>query len=187
MEKGQGQPPPYPDNPQQNYGQPYPPGQGYGQPVTQPPQGYGQPQQGYGQPPQGYGEPPKGYGQPQQGYGPPQGYSSPQGYGMQQQQQQSTVIVTNQPQQMVVHVRPTNYLIPAIFACLCFWPIGICALIAANDANRAANDGDYAFAETKARNARNFVIAAFVTGIICYVIVIVVRVVVYSSYYNSGY
>ncbi|XP_076080996.1 uncharacterized protein LOC143051886 [Mytilus galloprovincialis] len=107
---------------------------------------------------------------------------------MQQQQQQSTVIVTNQPQQMVVHgVRPTNWLIPAIFACLCFWPIGICALIAANDANRAANDGDYAFEETKARNARNFVIAAFVTGIIVYVIVIVVSVVVFSSYYSSGY
>ncbi|VDI75571.1 Hypothetical predicted protein [Mytilus galloprovincialis] len=71
--------------------------------------------------------------------------------------------------------RPTNWCIPAVFACFCFWPIGICALISANDANKAADAGDYVFADSKARTARNCVIAAFVFGIICVIITIIAR------------
>lgn len=186
MEKGQ-EPPPYEASAPQ--GPPPPQGYAYDSQSGYPPQpqGYGQP--GYPPQPQGYAQPgyphqPQGYGQPvtkppgQQGYGQP---AYPQGYGM--QQQQSAVIVTNQPIG-IAGPRPTNWIIPAIFACLCFWPIGICAIIAANNSNRAADTGDFAYAETKARSARNLVIASFVAGIISYVIIVVVRVVAYSSYYS---
>lgn len=71
--------------------------------------------------------------------------------------------------------RPTDWCIPAVFSCLCFWPIGICAIMSAQAANQAANSGDFVYADSKARSARNFVIAAFVCGIICYIITIVAR------------
>lgn len=110
----------------------------------------------------------------QRGYGFQQtshvGY--PQGYGT---QQSSTIVVTNQPNRILVaHQRPTNWLIPAIFGCLCFWPIGICAIVAANNANRAADIGDYIEAENQAGKARNFVISSFVTGIVIYVLIITI-------------
>lgn len=183
MEKHQEQPPPYepsapqgypPTGPTYTYQQSgYPPQpQGYTpypEPVTKSPG-----QEGYGQP-AGY---PQGYGVQQPG-----AYGYPQGYGM--QQQSSSVVVTNQPNTVVIaRPRPTNWLIPAIFACLCFWPIGICAIVAANNANRAADSGDYIESENQARKARNFVIASFVAGIVIYVLIIVLRVVLYSSYYS---
>jgi hypothetical protein len=37
--------------------------------------------------------------------------------------------------------RPTNYMIPAIFASLCcFFPTGICAIIAANNVSIYSSD-----------------------------------------------
>lgn len=78
------QPPEYPGNPSEPWGDNphlgnYPP-PGYGPPPGPPP-GYGTPPgppPGYGAPPPGYG----GYGPPQPGYGPPPGYPPPPpGYG----------------------------------------------------------------------------------------------------------
>ncbi|KAF2014663.1 Annexin [Aaosphaeria arxii CBS 175.79] len=78
---GQGQPPPVPPHPNQQYQQGYgapPPQQGWGQPPPQH-QPYGQ--QGYGAPPPAQGQ----WGQPpppqNQQWGPPQPYGQQQGYG----------------------------------------------------------------------------------------------------------
>ena len=140
-EQNQDKSPPLPYNPNAQYGQEQHQGDG------QPPQGYSQPaahqpvHQGYAKP-QGYGQQgyqPKGYQQLHQ-------YGKQPAYGGQPQQHViaepvPTVIADYQP-------RPTNYLIPAIYACLCcFWPTGICAIIAASNANSAADSGDMAYAE----------------------------------------
>jgi uncharacterized membrane protein len=90
------QPPEYPGNPNEpwgdnphpgnypppGYGPPAGPPPGYGPPPGPPP-GYGPPPPAYGAPPPGYGPPPPGYGPPQPGYGPPPGYPPPPppGYG----------------------------------------------------------------------------------------------------------
>ena len=145
---------------------------------------YGQQQhQGDGQPPQGYSQPAgcqpvfQSYGQ--QGYQPqgyqPHQYGKQPAYGGQPQQHfiaepVPNVIADYQP-------RPTNYLTPAILACLCcFWPTGICAIIAASNANSAADRGDMAHAEAKTITARNLLILTVVLGVIFLVFTIVVRV-----------
>ena len=175
-EQNQEKSPPPPYNPNAQYGQQQHQGDG------QPPQGYSQPaayqpvHQDYAQP-QGYG---------QQGYQ-PQGYQQPHQYGKQPayggQPQQHIVIAEPAPTVIVDYQpRPTNYLIPAIFACLCcFWPTGICAIIAANNANSAADSGDMAHAEEKTRTARNMIIVTVVLGVICIIFTIVVRVVLAKS------
>lgn len=44
----------------------------------------------------------------------------------------TSVMTTSQP-------RPTNYLVPAILTCLCcFWPTGICAILAARSVSLSA-------------------------------------------------
>ncbi|CAC5385734.1 PRRT1 [Mytilus coruscus] len=178
------QPPPYDSN-TQGYGQP----QGYAQPPH--PQGYNQPL-GYAQPP-----PPQGYSQ-SAGYQPvPQSYTQ-QGYPQTQQYRNqpvyggqghnvivaqpvpvTSVMTTSQP-------RPTNWLVPAILTCLCcFWPTGICAILAARSANQAADEGNMQFAQEKANKARNLIIITVILGAVCLAVFIVLRVMAYSS--SSSY
>ena len=147
---------------------------------------YGQQQhQGDGQPPQGYSQPagcqPVSQGYGQQGYQPqsnqqPHLYDTLSAYGREPQQHiviaqpAPTVIVDNQP-------RPTNYLIPAILACIfCFWPTGIGAIIAARNANSAADSGDMANAEEKTRTARNLLIVTVGLGVFLIFLITVLRV-----------
>ncbi|VDH99158.1 Hypothetical predicted protein, partial [Mytilus galloprovincialis] len=133
----------YPANsPPPPYASTVPQGQQHGQY----PQGHGQPH-GYGQPPpqqgyshaSGYQPVPQGYAQ--QGY-PQQGYPQTQQYGKQPMyggQGQTVVVSQPVPSTMIVTTaqpRPSNYLVPAILACLCcFWPTGICAIVAASKQN----------------------------------------------------
>ncbi|CAG2195047.1 PRRT1 [Mytilus edulis] len=174
------QPPPYDSN-TQGYGQ----SQGYAQPP--PPQGYSQ-QPGFAQPP-----PPQGYSQ-QPGYQPvPQGYTQ-QGYPQTQHygnqpmyggQGQNVIVAQPMPVTSVMTTsqpRPTNYLVPAILTCLCcFWPTGICAILAARSANQAADEGNMPFAQEKATKARNFIVITVILGVICLAIFIVLRVIGTSS------
>ncbi|CAC5385723.1 unnamed protein product [Mytilus coruscus] len=58
-------------------------------------------------------------------------------------QEQTVVVAQPVPSTMIVTTaepRPFNWLIPAILACLCcFWPTGICAIVAACNSNKAAD------------------------------------------------
>uniref|UniRef100_K1QET5 Proline-rich transmembrane protein 1 n=1 Tax=Magallana gigas TaxID=29159 RepID=K1QET5_MAGGI len=46
-----------------------------------------------------------------------------------------------------------DWMAPAVLSCLCcFWPTGICAIIAASNANQAAEAGDVIEAERQSRN-----------------------------------
>lgn len=166
-----------------------PQGQQYGQY----PQGYSHPQ-GYAQPPppQGYSHA-SGYQPVPQGYA-QQGYPQTQHYGNQPMyggQGQTVVVAQPVPSTMIVTTaqpRPSNWLIPAILACLCcFWPTGICAIVAACNANSAADSGNMQSAEQSARTARNLTILTVVLGVICVVIIIVLRVVVHSTSQHHYY
>lgn len=49
---------------------------------------------------------------------------------------------------------PQNWMGPAVLACLCcFWPTGICAIIAASNANEAAANGDVVEAEKHSKKS----------------------------------
>lgn len=78
---------------------------------------------------------------------------------------------------------PQNWMGPAVLACLCcFWPTGICAIIAASNANEAAANGDVVEAEKHSKKARLYVAASVVMGLILIALGIVYRMVFYSSY-----
>lgn len=78
---------------------------------------------------------------------------------------------------------PQNWMGPAVLACLCcFWPTGICAIIAASNANEAAANGDVVEAEKHSKKARSYFAASVVMGLILIALGIVYRMVFYSSY-----
>ncbi|CAG2208832.1 PRRT1 [Mytilus edulis] len=134
--------------------------------------------------------------QPPQGYSHGTGYPSvAQGYYGQQPmyggQGQNVVVSQPVPSTMIVTIaqpRPSNWLIPAILAFLCcFWPTGICAIVAACNSNSAADSGNMQSAEQSARTARNLTILTIVLGVICVFVIIVLRVMVYSSTQHQYY
>lgn len=101
-------------------------------------------------------------------------------------QDQVMVPLVTQPGAMVINRAPVtqNWMVPAVLTCLCcFWPTGICAIIAASNANQAAANGDVIEAEKQSRTARSYVTASFVIGIIMIILGVVYRVVLYSSLY----
>ncbi|KAK3108288.1 hypothetical protein FSP39_004916 [Pinctada imbricata] len=155
-------------------------------------QQFGQPNPGTGQP-QPYGAP---YPQGNPGTGQPQPYGAPYPQGNpgypSAQQGYTANVVTVQPYPQTTAVvtgpRPTNWMVPSILACIfCCWPIGICAIIAANNANDAAARGDTITANSKAKMARNLTIAAIVFGIIIIAATTAYRVTSLNSTYKDRY
>ncbi|XP_052065307.1 proline-rich transmembrane protein 1-like [Mytilus californianus] len=142
-------------------------------------QQYGQYSQGYSQR-HGYEQPPA-----PQGYSHAAGYQpvpQTQHYGKQPMyggQGQGVVVAQPVPSTMIVTTaqpRPSNWIIPAVLACICcFWPTGICAIVAASNSNSAADRGNMQSAEQSARTARNLTILTVVLGVICVVIIIVLK------------
>ncbi|KAL4229945.1 hypothetical protein ACF0H5_010336 [Mactra antiquata] len=159
----------------------YPPQAGYpAQPGYQAQPGYPPPQAGY---------PPAGNQPPQQGY--PGQYGQPQ-YAPQGQPYTTQQVIVSQPGHagtIIVQSRPPDYMIPSVLACLfCFCPTGLCAIYYASQANTMARDGDMAMAQRYSNQARNLMIASVVIGIAWIILVVVLRVVVYSTTYNAyGY
>lgn len=79
---------------------------------------------------------------------------------------------------------PPDYMIPAILVCLfCFCPTGIAAIYYANRRSQMVAEGDMVEAQRSSDCARNLMIASIVCGICWIILVIVLRVVVYSTYY----
>ncbi|HEY2834182.1 MAG TPA: CD225/dispanin family protein [Sporichthyaceae bacterium] len=134
-------PPPGP----QPWEQPYQP------PAAPPPQA---PPPGYAPPPQA---PPPGYAPPPQApppYGAPPGSGPPPPY-------------TGTPYGTSATPKPSTYLPWAIASTiLCCLPLGIAAIVFANQVNVKYAAGDYAGAVEASQKARNFAIAAAVIGVI---------------------
>lgn len=133
--------------------------------------------------------PPAGGAYPQAGGAYPQaGGAYPQpGYG-QAYSHQTTAVIVSQPGvagAVIVRPRPPDYMLSSVIACLCcFWPTGLCAIYFASQANSLAAQGDMEGATRMSNNARNLMISSIVIGVIWITLVIVLRVVVYSSTYN---
>ncbi|XP_031567662.1 proline-rich transmembrane protein 1-like [Actinia tenebrosa] len=184
--------PGYPQNPppQQGY-QPQPGGyapqgqQGY---APQGQQGYApQGQQGY--PPQGQqGYAPQGQpGYPPQGYPPPAQPAYPYQTPYQPPPQpvmtssvsnNVTIVQANAPQVVVAQVYPYDHCGLAWFACLCcFWPLGIVALINANNARDAINRDDIGNANYYSMMARKYANWSIGVGIIMIVVIIIISVI----------
>ncbi len=141
--------------------QPQAPQQGYGQA-----QGYGQPAP-FGQPPQvmgGYGAPQQ---QPQQMYGAPQqqGFQQPYGYAPQQQQggfgpAPAMGFGIAPMQQMGGYGNPQaeaeqrKAMILGVIGILGIWPLGLFAIMTANQARDALVRGDVALSLSKSKSAQ---------------------------------
>lgn len=97
-----------------------------------------------------------------------QNYSQPQ----YQQPQQP------QPSQQPIGTKPSSYLVLAILATIfCCLPFGIVGIVQAAKVDNLWNSGQYAAAEDASRKARNWSIAAAITGI---VVAIIYMVFVYT-------
>ncbi|XP_069132128.1 proline-rich transmembrane protein 1-like [Argopecten irradians] len=158
-EKGGG-PPSY--TPQGQYGQPPPPPGQYGQPPPMAPPGYDSVNQSYGAPPPAPmypGEHP--HFQPQMGAG-------------------QTQIHVVPPPQTFSEPPPPDYMNRAIFTTICcFWPVGIFAIMKANEAKNAYHRGDFEGARSSANSARqlsNIAIFAGVASIVVSMIIVGVYV-----------
>ncbi|MDA0568007.1 CD225/dispanin family protein [Streptomonospora sp. S1-112] len=65
---------------------------------------------------------------------------------------------------------PNNFLVPAILAMFCCWPLAIPAILAAAKVNAQWNLGDYAGAQEEAAKAKRFTLIGVIIGVIVYVI-----------------
>ncbi|XP_011452862.3 proline-rich transmembrane protein 1 [Magallana gigas] len=101
-------------------------------------------------------------------------------------QHQVMLPLVTQPGAMVINRAPVaqNWMVPAVLTCLCcFWPTGICAILAASNANQAAANGDVIEAEKQSRKARSYVTVSLVIGTILIMLGVVYRVALYSTMY----
>ncbi|XP_062600111.1 trafficking regulator of GLUT4 1-like isoform X5 [Saccostrea cucullata] len=63
--------------------------------------------------------------------------------------------------------RESDWLVPAIFACLCcFWPVGVCAINAAVNARSRYDEGDYENGRSYSRSAKQLTLISLVLGIL---------------------
>lgn len=116
-------------------------------------------------------------------YPPPGGVQYP---GNQYQPQAVPSVIT-QPGVVPMDVKRApqarDWMVPAVLSCLCcFWPTGICAIMAANNASSAARYGNIIEAKIESRRARNYVIISVIVGIILIVITIILRFHGFTSY-----
>ncbi|XP_065926803.1 proline rich transmembrane protein 1B isoform X1 [Magallana gigas] len=83
-----------------------------------------------------------------------------------------------QPGAIVYNRAPVtqDWMIPAVLSCLlCCWPLGLMAILAASKANNAAAIGDVMEAERQSSNARTYVIASVISGVILITLYVVFR------------
>ena len=99
----------------------------------------------------------------------PQGYPPPQ----YQYPQQPVVVVQQAPSPPP----PTNAAI-AWISCLCFfWPVGLVAVLKANEANKCIGRGDFEGARRNGEAAKKWAIAAIISGIALSVIITIIYIV----------
>ncbi|KAK7099372.1 proline-rich transmembrane protein 1-like isoform X2 [Littorina saxatilis] len=170
-----------------NAGYAPPQGDQGGYPPAQNPQG-GQPgnypaQPGY---PPGYGA---GYGQypPQQQGGFNPGQHQP-GQHQQYQYQQNTVVMTQPTQQgMIINNVPDNMGLAIFTTICCCWPLGIVAIMRAQESRRALDRGDMLSAGTLSAESRRYSMWAIAGGCVSIVIAVIIIVVVVINMQNNTY
>lgn len=147
-------------------------------------------QGGAGHPPQGgYG---MGYPPQQQygmaGYGQQPAYNQ-QPYGFQSQQQQTVVVSQPTAGGMVVNSVQDNMGLAIFTTICCCWPLGLIAIMRAQESRRALERGDFPAASTFSQESRRYSLFAIAGGCISIVIAIIIIVVVVTQnsyyYYNS--
>ncbi|XP_061196964.1 proline-rich transmembrane protein 1-like isoform X3 [Saccostrea echinata] len=124
-----------------------------------------------------------GYNQP-----PAYGQQQPAGYGFPMTTNSSTnVVVTNAPAPIVVAApRGNDWLVPAILSCFfCFWPTGICAIVAAVNARARFDVGDYEGGRSSASWAKGLTLTSLGVGILSVIIIIILYVVVLKEAENE--
>jgi Interferon-induced transmembrane protein len=79
-----------------------------------------------------------------------------------------------------------NYLVPAIVAIFCCWPLAIPAIIFATRVNSSVAAGDMAAAQEASAQAKKFMKLAFIVGSICWVLLILFYVFVFGGLLLAG-
>lgn len=114
---------------------------------------------------------------PRQAYPPSSAYPSYQQYGTQSFVQNNTTVVVGQPtttSTVIVQVRPSDYLMSSVLACLfCFWPTGLLAIYFAWESRQLADAGDIANAQIMSTRARNLMLLSVLIGVVWISLVIV--------------
>ncbi|HYW74805.1 MAG TPA: CD225/dispanin family protein [Pyrinomonadaceae bacterium] len=73
-----------------------------------------------------------------------------------------------------------NYLVPAIIAIFCCWPLAIPAIIFATQVNSNVAAGNIAAAQEASAKAKKFMKLAFIVGVICWVLFILFYVFMFG-------
>ncbi|XP_061197438.1 proline-rich transmembrane protein 1-like isoform X2 [Saccostrea echinata] len=104
----------------------------------------------------------------------------PSAYGYPMTRSSTNVIVTNAPAPHVVAARRGNdWLVPAVLSCLCcFWPTGICAIVAASNARSRFDEGDYEGGQSSANSAKRLTLISLGLGILSLAAYIILKFVV---------
>jgi len=79
-----------------------------------------------------------------------------------------------------------NYLVPAIVAIFCCWPLAIPAIIFATRVNSSVAAGDMAAAQEASAQAKKFMKLAFIVGSICWVLLILFYVFIFGAAMLAG-
>ncbi|XP_056013130.1 proline-rich transmembrane protein 2-like isoform X6 [Ostrea edulis] len=123
---------------------------------------------GYNQP-SAYGQQPPAYGQQHTTYGYPISTST-------------NVVVTNNVATPVVIHRGSDWLVPAVLSCLfCFWPTGICAIMAAVNARIRYEVGDHAGGQSSATRAMILTLISLGVGLVYISLLAVMYFTVWQS------
>lgn len=133
-------------------------------------QGY-PPQAGYG----GYSQP-GSYSQPGGGFQQQPGYAA-SGYNYQQ------TVVLNQPvsQGMAVGTVPDHMGLAIFTTICCCWPLGLVAIMRAQESRRALERGDVSSASTYSAEARRYSMWAIAGGLLSLVVAAVIIAVIVTS------
>src|SRR5215831_5034659 len=73
-----------------------------------------------------------------------------------------------------------NYLVPAIVAIFCCWPLPIPAIVFATRVNSSVAAGNIAAAQEASAQAKKFMKLAFIVGAICWVLLIIFYVLMFG-------
>ncbi|XP_062600109.1 trafficking regulator of GLUT4 1-like isoform X3 [Saccostrea cucullata] len=114
-----------------------------------------------------------GYDQP-----PVHSQRQPPGYSYPMSRSAANIVVNSASTPRVVAAqRESDWLVPAVFACLfCCWPVGVCAINAAVNARSRYDEGDYENGRDYSRSAKQLTLISLVLGVLCLTAVIIFQV-----------
>lgn len=103
-----------------------------------------------------------------------------------QQMSTTNVVIASQPQIIMARPRQTDWTVPAILATIfCFFPTGICAIIAAVMARSAYDAGDYEGERSGTAWARGLTLTSIAIGTLGVILIIVLYIVLVANTVNT--